>query len=96
MLGLQDWNNDLEMRPTCKFSYEVFSFIHIDNLWQRAFGANPNILGQSVIINSRGFKIIGVMPAGFEFPRKADLWVPLAWDEKERQLRHIHDYLEHV
>jgi len=33
------------------------------------------------------------MPAGFEFPREADLWVPLAWDEKERQVRSIHDYL---
>jgi putative ABC transport system permease protein len=33
------------------------------------------------------------MPAGFEFPREADLWVPLAWDDKERQIRSIHDYL---
>jgi len=62
-------------------------------LWQRAFGANPNIIGQSVIMNSRGFTVIGIMPQGFELPRQADLWVPLAWDEKERQVRSIHDYL---
>ena len=62
-------------------------------LWQRAFGANPNIIGQTLTLNSRSFTVVGIMPAGFEFPREADLWVPLAWDEKERQIRSIHDYL---
>ena len=62
-------------------------------LWQRAFGANPAIIGQPVIINSRSFTVVGIMPEGFEFPREADLWVPLAWDDKERQIRSIHDYL---
>src|ERR1044072_5961656 len=62
-------------------------------LWQRAFGANPNIVGQTVTLNRRSFTVVGVMPAGFEFPREAELWIPLAWDDKERQLRSIHDYL---
>ena len=62
-------------------------------LWQRAFGANPNIIGQTVTINSRSFNVVGIMPAGFEFPREAELWVPLAWNDEERQVRSIHDYL---
>lgn len=62
-------------------------------LWQRAFGANPNLVGQPVTLNSRSFTVVGIMPAGFEFPREAELWVPLAWDDKERQVRSIHDYL---
>lgn len=62
-------------------------------LWQRAFGANPNILGQTLTLNSRGFTVVGIMPEGFQFPREAELWVPLAWDDKERQIRSIHDYL---
>jgi len=62
-------------------------------LWQRAFGANPNIIGQTLTLNSRSFTVVGIMPAGFEFPREAELWVPLAWDDKERQIRSIHDYL---
>src|SRR5258705_3046453 len=62
-------------------------------LWQRAFGANPNIIGQTLTINSRSFTVVGIMPAGFEFPREAELWVPLAWEDKERQIRSIHDYL---
>lgn len=62
-------------------------------LWQRAFGANPNIVGQTLTLNSRGFTVVGIMPAGFQFPREAELWIPLAWDDKERQIRSIHDYL---
>jgi putative ABC transport system permease protein len=62
-------------------------------LWQRAFGANPNIMGQTLTLNSRSFTVVGIMPAGFEFPQEAELWVPLAWDDKERQVRSIHDYL---
>ena len=62
-------------------------------LWQRAFGANPNIIGQTVTLNSRSFTVVGIMPAGFALPREADLWVPLGWDDKERQTRSIHDYI---
>jgi putative ABC transport system permease protein len=64
-----------------------------DALWQRAFGGNPNIIGQTLTLNSRSFTLVGIMPAGFEFPQEAELWVPLAWDDKERQIRSIHDYL---
>ena len=62
-------------------------------LWQRAFGADPNLVGRTVSLNSRSYTVVGVMPAGFEFPAEAELWVPLAWDAAERQMRAIHDYL---
>lgn len=62
-------------------------------LWQRAFGANPTLIGQTVTLNSRSFTVVGIMPAGFEFPAEAELWVPLAWDAAEKQTRAIHDYL---
>lgn len=62
-------------------------------LWQRAFGANPNLIGQTLTLNSQSFTVIGIMPAGFQFPQEAELWVPLAWDDTERQTRSIHDYL---
>ncbi|HEX8146863.1 MAG TPA: ABC transporter permease [Pyrinomonadaceae bacterium] len=62
-------------------------------LWQRAFGADPNLIGRTVNLNSRSYTVVGIMPAGFEFPAGAELWVPLAWDGEERQTRAIHDYL---
>src|SRR3712207_1059018 len=57
------------------------------------FRSIPNVIGQTVTLNSRPYNVVGVMPPGFEFPQEAELWVPLAWDAAERQTRSIHDYL---
>ncbi len=48
-----------------------------DGLWQREFGAAPDIVGKAVRINGRPATIVGVMPAGFVFPTNEELWVPL-------------------
>ena len=71
-------------------------------LWQRRFGGNAGILGQSITVNEVPRLIVGVMPEGFHFPRAAelprvynlpertDLWTPLARDAefwKKRTLR---------
>src|SRR5581483_4304783 len=48
-----------------------------DKIWRRDFNADPNIVGQSVIINGKAATIIGVMPPGFEFPISEELWTPL-------------------
>ena len=39
-----------------------------DEIWQRDFNADPNIVGQSVRINGKAATIIGVMPPNFKFP----------------------------
>jgi putative ABC transport system permease protein len=50
-------------------------------LWQRRFGADPNIVGRSVNLNHTPAQIVGVMPAEFKFPRaEIDLWTPLAFN----------------
>ncbi|HXG68898.1 MAG TPA: ABC transporter permease [Blastocatellia bacterium] len=51
-------------------------------LWQRQFGMNPGIIGQTITLNGRPRTVIGIMPPGFKFPEQADLWVPLALDFK--------------
>ncbi len=48
-----------------------------DKIWRRDFNADPNIVGQNVTINGKAATIIGVMPAGFEFPVSEELWTPL-------------------
>ena len=46
--------------------------------WQRAFGADPAVVGRSVRIEGiPGSAIVGVMPAGFAFPEGTDFWTPL-------------------
>jgi putative ABC transport system permease protein len=37
-------------------------------LWQRAFGADPKILGQQIIISGRSYTVVGVMQPGWKFP----------------------------
>src|SRR5437588_6852987 len=46
-------------------------------IWRRDFGADPNIVGQSVRINGKAATIIGVMPQNFKFPISEELWTPL-------------------
>ena len=48
-----------------------------DRLWRDRFSADPEIIGQTITLTQNGFTVVGVMPAKFEFPRGADLWVPL-------------------
>lgn len=47
------------------------------DLWQRRFGADPDILGKSILINNRSISVVGVMPPGFQFPSETQLWQPL-------------------
>jgi putative ABC transport system permease protein len=50
-------------------------------LWQRRFGSDQKIIGQSISLNDEPHTIVGVMPPGFQFPRKGDLWS--AWFASE-------------
>ena len=46
-------------------------------LWQGSFGASPTVVGTGVRVNGKAATVIGVMPAGFEFPLNEQLWLPL-------------------
>lgn len=49
-------------------------------LWERRFGADRLLLNKTVQLNGESYAVIGIMPAGFQFPGKRDLWVPLVLD----------------
>jgi len=57
-------------------------------LWQRRFGGDPGIVGQSINMNGVDRTVLGVMPASFTFPEKqTDLWIPLAINPQRKQAR---------
>jgi putative ABC transport system permease protein len=54
-------------------------------LWTRRYGADPGVVGRSVVINGFSREVIGVMPRGFAYPDGADLWMPIAPEAEDWQ-----------
>jgi predicted permease len=46
-------------------------------LWQRRFGGQANILNQQLMLNNKSYTVIGIMPEGFQFPTRVEMWVPV-------------------
>jgi putative ABC transport system permease protein len=53
-------------------------FMISDGLWQRIFGGNPNVIGKTFQLDGDTYTLIGVMPRGFQFPEKCDVWASLS------------------
>ena len=50
-------------------------------LWQRIFGADPDVLGRTVTLDQTPHVVIGVMPASFHFPdRDTEFWTLLTFE----------------
>ena len=49
-------------------------------LWERLFGSAPDVLGRVVSLNETSVTIVGVAPLGFQFPGRAELWIPISLD----------------
>src|SRR5262245_26295388 len=49
-----------------------------DSLWRRYFGGDPAIIGKTLKLDGNQLNIVGVMPAGFQFLERVELWVPVA------------------
>ena len=50
-----------------------------DGLWRGQFGADPNIVGKSILLDSEAFTVVGVMPDSFRYPDQdppSEVWIP--------------------
>ncbi|MGH9455636.1 MAG: ABC transporter permease, partial [Terriglobia bacterium] len=46
--------------------------------WKQFFAGDPEIVGKTIQLNQQPYKVVGVMGADFDWPEKAQIWVPLA------------------
>jgi putative ABC transport system permease protein len=60
-----------------------------DALWRRRFGADPNILNQTILLNGESYVVVGIMPQGFQFGREfgqvVELFSPIVFTEAQLQ-----------
>ncbi|MEO8027280.1 MAG: ABC transporter permease [Bryobacteraceae bacterium] len=48
-----------------------------DRFWRSQFASDPAILGLTLTFDDGPATVVGVMPAGFEYPSRAEFWAPL-------------------
>jgi putative ABC transport system permease protein len=62
-------------------------------LWQRRFGGDPNIVNKTIATNGITRTVVGVMPQGFNYPKGAEIYAPLAITPQLARSRDNHSYL---
>lgn len=53
-----------------------------DGFWKKNFAAKQAIVGETLQLDGEAYTVIGVMPAWFRQPGKADVWVPVNMKSK--------------
>jgi predicted permease len=67
-------------------------------MWQTHFGANPDIVGQTIELNQHPYTIVGVTPAVFQGSQtgvRSEIWIPIMMEEQlipRDDLIHDHHY----
>jgi len=54
-----------------------------DLFWRRQLHADPGVIGRTVNLNGSAYTVVGIMPAGFQFPVQSEavqLWVTFSRD----------------
>ena len=54
-----------------------------DKFWRNTFHGDPKILGRSITLDAKPYTIVGVMPPGFEYPPRTELWKPTLLDHPD-------------
>jgi putative ABC transport system permease protein len=54
-------------------------------MWQREFGADPQLVGRPISLNGEAYTVVGVAPPGFGFPRRSEIWTPAMLGEAKTE-----------
>ena len=51
-------------------------------LWKRRYGADPHMVGRTILLDSKPYTVIGILPSWFSYPNpKVQLWTPVRHEE---------------
>ena len=56
--------------------------------WQRRFGGDQNVIGDTITVNGQRRAIVGVAPRGFDFPHNIEVWLPFSIEPAEEDRAH--------
>ena len=56
-------------------------------LWQRRFGASPDVVGKTLDLSGESYTVVGIMPDSFPIPLGADLMVPTSLTPEQLSAR---------
>lgn len=52
-----------------------------EGLWRSAFAGDAGVIGRSITLDGRPYRVVGVLRSSWRFPDPADrLWLPLEWN----------------
>ena len=61
-------------------------------LWQQQFGSRADVIGHTLLLDDQGYRVVGVMPKGFDFPDgSVDAWRPIAEGSLDPTQRRSHN-----
>ncbi len=79
--------------PTAVLSY---------GMWSRRYGADPGVVGKSIVLNGQSYQVVGVLPQAFSLPQEVlptlgaaedgEIFVPLPLAADSSQIRTHEDY----
>ncbi|HUF27223.1 MAG TPA: ABC transporter permease [Gemmatimonadaceae bacterium] len=52
-------------------------------LWQRRFGEDPSVIGQTIQLDDQSYEVVGVLPPGMGYPAGRELWTPAAFTPEQ-------------
>lgn len=55
--------------------------------WTTRFGADPDLVGRTLILDEEPYTVVGVLPPDFRYPDRAAAWIPRPprpWDDNSR------------
>jgi putative ABC transport system permease protein len=55
-----------------------------DGFWRRRFGGDPNVIGQTLLLDERPHDVVGILLPASTFPRQIDVYVPIAFAANQR------------